>query len=86
MRTVCCSGRLGSGVSAWGVCVQTVSTCRCPGGLPRGCTPPPSTLWTEFLTHAYENITFPQLLLTTVINFTYVIPKVTRIYSTFVYL
>ena len=26
-------------------------------------------LWTEFLTHAYENITFPQLLLQTVITF-----------------
>ena len=29
-----------------------------------------ATLWTEFLTHACENITFPQLLLRTVINTT----------------
>ena len=41
----------------------------CPGGcLPRGvcpeggCTSPPPP-WTEFLTHACKNITFPQLLL-----------------------
>ena len=33
------------------------------GSLPRGCTPP---VWTEFLTHAYENITFLQLRLRTV--------------------
>ena len=31
------------------------------------CPPATHTLWTEFLTHAYENITFPQLLLWTVI-------------------
>ena len=36
--------------------------CVCLGGcLPGGCTPPP--LWTEFLTHACENITFPKLRL-----------------------
>ena len=29
----------------------------------------PSPLWTESLTHACENITFPQLLLRTVINY-----------------
>ena len=44
----------------------------CPGGSARrgdiclGCTPPP--MWTEFLTHACENITFPQLRLQTVIS------------------
>ena len=59
------------GVSAQeGVCVQGRCVCPrggvCPGQvcLPGGCTPPP--LWTEFLTHACENITFPQLLLRTV--------------------
>ena len=31
-----------------------------------GCTPHPSPLWTEFLSHACENITFPQLRLRTV--------------------
>ena len=54
----------------------------CPGEgcLPRGCLPkecwdtPPSK-WTEFLTHACENITFPQLLLRAVIiNFAGNIP------------
>ena len=71
MRTVRCSGRLGGVcVSAWGVCLW--------GCLPREegvfalgvyipwtqrQTPPPRT---EFLTHACENITFPQLLLRTV--------------------
>ena len=54
MRTVCCSGCLGG-------CLP-----RREGCLPGGCTPPP--LWTEFLTHACENITFPQLLLRTVMN------------------
>ena len=34
------------------------------GCLPGGCVH--STLWTEFLTHACENITFPQLCLRTV--------------------
>ena len=56
-----------------GVCAQG---CLPRGCLPRGCLPggvyipacngadePP---WTEFLTHACENITFPQLLLRTV--------------------
>ena len=68
MRTICWSSR---------VCPGSV----CPGGclprgvcLPRGCLPsrsrgvsarhPP---WTEFVTHACENITFPQLHLRTVI-------------------
>ena len=45
-------------------------TVRFSGGLGvgvcrRGCTP---RLWTEFLTHACENITFPQVRLRTVIN------------------
>ena len=66
MPTVRCSGRLG-GVSVWG-CLPTevsaqevVVVCVCLGGVH---LPP---LWTEFLTHACENITFPQLLLRTVI-------------------
>ena len=39
----------------------------CPGGcLPRvGVPPTPLPPWTEFLAHACENITFPQLLLQT---------------------
>ena len=63
MRIVRCSGRLlgGGGVSAWGV----VSA---HGGLPGGgvCQTPHTPPRTEFLTHACENITFPQLLLRTV--------------------
>ena len=35
--------------------------CTCRGYLPEGCTcPGTSLLWTEFLTHATENITLPQ--------------------------
>ena len=68
-------------VLGWGVCLgrrclplgdsaSEVSTWGClPGGVlhldPEADT---STLWTEFLTHACENITFLQLLLRTVIN------------------
>ena len=66
MRTVRCSGRLlGQGgvcpgrVSAWGGCLLG------GGCLPDGCTPP-FPLWTKFLTHACENITFLQLRLRTV--------------------
>ena len=67
-------------VLGWGVCLGRrclplgdsaweVSTWGClPGGVlhldPEADT---STLWTEFLTHACENITFLQLLLRTVI-------------------
>ena len=47
MRTVRRSSRLAGGCLPRGVSV---------GGV---CTPPP--LWTAFLTHACENITFPQL-------------------------
>ena len=47
----------------WGVCLGWGV---CPGMcLPGGCV---SALWTEFLTHACENITFPQLLLRTVMK------------------
>ena len=52
MRTVDCSGRRGG--AAAGVSAQMGGVC--PGRPP----------WTEFLTHACENITFPQLLLRTV--------------------
>ena len=58
MRTVPCSGRRGGGVAArGGVCIQGVCPGRCllEGGVSQ------HALWTEFLTHAYENITFPQL-------------------------
>ena len=58
-----------AGVSAWGflprrgVSAQEEGVCPRGGCLHRrGCTP----LWTAFLTHACENITFPQLLLRTV--------------------
>ena len=61
MRTVRCSGRRG--------CVSQHTLGR--GCLPGGCLPQcmlgyTPLLWTEFLTHACENITFPQLLLRTV--------------------
>ena len=54
MRTVHRSGRLG------GVVCQEVSA-RGLGVSALGIHPP--TLWTEFLTHACENISFPQLRL-----------------------
>ena len=56
MRTVCCSGRLGGGGVQEGVCVS--------GGvcIP-ACNGADTPLWTELLTHACENSTFPQLLL-----------------------
>ena len=56
MRIVRCSSRLpGGGVSAW------------PGGVsPWGVYTSPLPLWTKFLTHACENITFLQLRLRTV--------------------
>ena len=64
---------LGGGLSArgegdckWGVCLEGCL----PGGgsvCSGGYTPLPP-LWTEFLTHACENITFPQLRLRAVIN------------------
>ena len=38
--------------------------CGWPGGGVHGIHPP----WTEFLTHASENITFPQLMLRAVKN------------------
>ena len=63
----------GGGVSAQGMGV-------CLGGfLPRGCLPRgvyTSPLWTEFLTHACENITFPQLLLRTVININHAVNSI----------
>ena len=58
IRTIRCSVRGGvsvQGVSAWGGLLS--------GG---GEVHHPCPLWTEFLTHACENITFPQLLLRTV--------------------
>ena len=73
IRTVRCSGRRGGGGVCLGRWVSAQEGGVCPG---RGCLPragsdpvhagihPP--LWTEFLTHACENITFPQLLLRTV--------------------
>ena len=54
MRTVRCSGRR----------VGCLPQCML-GYMPSGCWDTPR-LWTEFLTHACENITFPQLLLWTV--------------------
>ena len=75
MRTVRCSGHLGwgmcmpggegvmsvQGVSAWGVSARGGSVSE----QAMGQRPP---FWTEFLTHACENITFPQLLLRTIIT------------------
>ena len=55
MRTIHCSGRLGG--------------CLLRGGcLPGGCLPGVSAQWSEFLTHTCENITFPQLLVRTVMT------------------
>ena len=82
MRTVSCSGRLmgggclPSGVSAWGClsggCLPRRGRGVCPGGVclevsagGEGVHP---LLWTEFLTHTCENITFPQLRLRTIKN------------------
>ena len=52
------------------VCVCVFRRGVCPGGFVSqhavGQTPP--SLWTAFLTHTCENITFPQLLLRTVIT------------------
>ena len=48
-----------------GVCLSTGSVCL--GGVcNRACNEVDTPLWTEFLTHACENVTFPQLLLRTV--------------------
>ena len=61
MRTVRCSGRWrGGGVSARGVSAGG-------GGCLPQCMLGHTPLWTEFLTHTCENITFPQLRLRTVI-------------------
>ena len=73
MCTVRCSGYLGRGCVCLGVCVQggVCLGCVCvqKGSVFRGCPGVyTSPLWTEFLTHACENITFPQLLWRTVIN------------------
>ena len=69
------------GVSAWGclprgVCVSVCLGSICPGGwvcLSGGVCPSmqwgrhhPRPPWTEFLTHACKNITFPQLLRTVI--------------------
>ena len=70
IRTVHCSIRLLAGVSAReDVCPGGV----CPAGgvCPGWCLPAregglADTLQTELLTHAYENITFPQLRFRTV--------------------
>ena len=72
MRTVRCSYRLGGclpgGVSSqWGEECLPRGVClpNWGGGVcPVGCTPSPdpeveTPLWTKFLTHACENITFP---------------------------
>ena len=70
MRTVSCNGCLGG---AWG-CVCVPRGLSGQGGFlawgvyPLGPRGKHSPLWTEFLTHACENITFSQLLLPTVIN------------------
>ena len=66
MHTVRCSCRLLKGVSAWRGCLSDRWVC--PGvvsalGDVSGRHPSP---WTEFLTHACENITFPQFRLQTV--------------------
>ena len=64
MRTVRCSGRRGGGA---GGCLSQCMLEYLPGGRLPQCIHTPPPLLTEFLTHAFENITFPQLLLRTVI-------------------
>ena len=58
--------------------------CVCLGSVhqpwPRGRHRLHSPPWTEFLTHAYENITFLQLLLRTVKNLSWILTK-TRMHS-----
>ena len=62
MLTVRWSSRLG------GFAYMSARGCL-PGGVCTGeCTPPSPPLWKEFLTHACENITFPQLHLRMVIR------------------
>ena len=52
-----------------GVCMPGGLTCRGRGHACQGvCVPCTPILWTEFLTHACENITFPQLMLRAVIS------------------
>ena len=71
MRTVRCSGRLGGDVCLGG-CLRGGMSARgasAKGGCLPGGVHLPHLLRTEFLTHACENITFPQLRLRTVINF-----------------
>ena len=60
-------------------CPLAMHTPPCHAVPPLPCMPPlphtpPPILWTEYLTHVCENITFPQLLLRTVIN-TVVLPE-----------
>ena len=58
----CLEGVSAWGCTCWGVYLSggcTCLGCTCPGG----CTCPDTPhLWTEFLTHATENITLPQTL------------------------
>ena len=58
-------GCLLQGVSAPGVSAS--GGCLLQGGIP-ACTEADTPLWTEFLTHAYENITLPKLRLRAVLN------------------
>ena len=52
-------------------------TCPLPCKIPRHTRPPPPP-WTEFLTHACENMTFPHLLLRTVTNDFISLPSLCR--------
>ena len=67
-------GDMHAWVCAQGACVSRGACVPrghvCPGGhvCLGACMPHMAPLWTEFLRHACENITFPQLLLWAVIN------------------
>ena len=78
MRTVRCSGRLS--------CHAHPHACH-PTHMPshHACPPLPRMplLWTEFLTHACENITFPQLLLRTVKKLLSFVPMNCKVWSQF---
>ena len=81
---VCLGEASAQGVSVrGGVCLVCMGVSTRRGCLPRGCLPwgclpilsrgclVDTPLWTEFLTHACGNITFPQLRLRTVMNVVY---------------
>ena len=66
-----CVGCLPGGVCLGGVCLRRAVSAWGGAQPPFGSRGRHSSLWTEFLTHACENITFLQLLLRTVMTWTW---------------